>query len=250
MINCLPSCSLVPGFFMPTINKAMTRFEWLLLISLSVLWGGSYFFGGVAIRELPTLVIVVCRVVFAALILWGVMGILGRRMPRDPGIWIAFFATGFLNNVLPFSLIVWGQSHVASGVASILNGATPFFTVLVAHLLTSDEKMTPGRLAGVVLGMIGVGVMIGGEALENLGVDVLAQLAFLGGALSYAFAGVFGRRFRALGITPMATATGQVTASSLMLLPVMLFVDQPWTLAMPSPAVIGALYQAALTETH
>ncbi len=216
----------------------MTPFEWLLLISLSMLWGGFYFFVGVAVRELPTLVIVVCRIGFAALILLAVMRMLGQRMPNNLGVWAAFFAMGFLNNALPFSLVVWGQSHVASGVASILNGATPFFTVLAAHVFTSDEKMTAGRLAGVVLGMIGVAIMIGGAALDSLGVDVVAQLAFLGAALSYAFAGVFGRRFRALGVTPMATATGQVTASSLMLLPLMLFVDQPWTL--PLPSVAGA----------
>ena len=214
----------------------MTPFEWLLLISLSMLWGGFYFFVGVAVRELPTLVIVVCRIGFAALILLAVMRMLGQRMPNNLGVWAAFFAMGFLNNALPFSLVVRGQSHVASGVASILNGATPFFTVLAAHVFTSDEKMTAGRLAGVVLGMIGVAIMIGGAALDSLGVDVVAQLAFLGAALSYAFAGVFGRRFRALGVTPMATATGQVTASSLMLLPLMLFVDQPWTL----PSVAGA----------
>ncbi|MDE0728135.1 MAG: DMT family transporter, partial [Alphaproteobacteria bacterium] len=114
---------------------------------------------------------------------------------------------------------------------------------------TSDEKMTAGRLAGVVLGMIGVAIMIGGAALDSLGVDVVAQLAFLGAALSYAFAGVFGRRFRALGVTPMATATGQVTASSLMLLPLMLFVDQPWTLPLPSVAVLGALLGVAGLST-
>ncbi len=237
------------GFFVSEINQTMTRFEWLLLISLSMLWGGSYFFGGVAVRELPTLVIVVCRIGFAALILLAVMRMLGQRLPSDVHIWTAFFAMGFLNNVVPFSLVVWGQSHVASGVASILNGATPFFTVLVAHVLTSDEKMTGGRLMGVLLGMIGVAVMIGGEALDSLGIEVLAQLAFLGAALSYAFAGVFGRRFRALGVTPMATATGQVTASSLMLLPLMLFVDQPWTLPLPSVAVLGALLGVAGLST-
>ena len=227
----------------------MTPFEWLLLISLSMLWGGSYFFVGVAVRELPTLVIVVCRIGFAALILLAVMRMLGQRMPNNLGVWAAFFAMGFLNNALPFSLVVWGQSHVASGVASILNGATPFFTVLAAHVFTSDEKMTAGRLAGVVLGMIGVAIMIGGAALDSLGVDVVAQLAFLGAALSYAFAGVFGRRFRVLGVTPMATATGQVTASSLMLLPLMLFVDQPWTLPLPSVAVLGALLGVAGLST-
>ncbi|MBT3532410.1 MAG: DMT family transporter [Rhodospirillaceae bacterium] len=234
---------------MSKINKTMSPFEWLLLIALSILWGGAYFFGGVAVRELPTFVIVVSRVGLAALILLAVMRMLGQRMPTDRRIWAAFLAMGLLNNAIPFSLIVWGQSHVASGVASILNGTAPLFTVLVAHGLTRDEKMTGGRIFGVLAGLIGVAVMIGGQAVDSLGVDVLAQLAFLGAASSYAFAGVFGRRFQALGVTPMATATGQVTASSLILLPVMLFVDQPWTLPLPSAATVSALFGLAALST-
>ncbi len=233
----------------PTINRAMTPFEWGLLLSLSLLWGGSYFFAGVAVRELPTFVIVVARVGLAAVILWAVLRALGQRLPTDGRIWLAFFAMGALNNALPFSLIVWGQAHVASGVASILNATTPLFTVLVAHVLTADEKITPGRLIGVLLGLAGVTVMIGGAAVGELGVHMVAQLAFLGAALSYAFAGVFGRRFRALGVTPMATATGQVTASTVMLLPLMLYLDQPWTLPLPSPAAIASLVAIAGLST-
>ncbi len=138
---------------------------------------------------------------------------------------------------------------MASGVASILNATTPLFTVIVAHFLTSDEKMTGSRLLGVAMGFAGVIVMIGGDSLHGLGLDLLAPLACLGAGLSFAFAGVYGRRFKALGVTPMATATGQVTASSLMLLPVMLLVDQPWTLPMPSTAALGALVGVAVLST-
>ncbi len=232
-----------------TVNRPMRAFEWGLLLTLSVLWGGSFFFNGVAVRELPTLTVVFSRVALAALILWVALRLAGEPMPSAPRIWAAFFGMGLLNNVLPFSLIVWGQSHIASGVASILNATTPLFTVVVAHLLTSDEKMTSGRLAGVVIGLAGVAVMIGGEALKSLGVGVVAELACLAAAVSYAFAGVFGRRFRTMGLRPMATAAGQVTASSVLLLPVMLIVDKPWTLAVPSTNALLSLVGLAAVST-
>lgn len=227
----------------------MTALEWVMLVALSVLWGGSFFFTGVAVRELPPFTVVFSRVGLAALILLIVMRVLRQKVPTEPRVWAAFFAMGFLNNAVPFSLIVWGQSHIASGVASILNATTPLFTVLVAHWLTADEKMTGGRFLGVIVGLIGAAVMIGGEALRTIGVDIVAQLACLAAAGSYAFAGIFGRRFRAMGVSPIATAMGQVTASSLILLPVTLMVDQPWRLAMPSEAALGALIGAAVLST-
>jgi len=230
-------------------NRPMTAFEWGLLLTLSVLWGGSFFFVGVAVKELPPLTIVVLRVALAAFALLVILRLMGVKLPRDRRVWAAFFGMGLLNNVIPFTLIVWGQTHIASGVASILNATTPLFTVVVAHFLTADEKMTGGRIAGVLVGLAGVAVMVGGAALQTFGVNVIAQLAVLAAAISYAFAGVFGRRFKAMGVAPLATATGQVTASSLMLLPVMLVVDRPWTLTMPSIDAIAALVGLALLST-
>lgn len=230
-------------------NRPMSTLEWVLLLYLSVLWGGSFFFNGIAVKELPTLTVVVVRVVLAATMLLVVLRVLGTNLTRDGKVWLAYFGMGFLNNVLPFSLIVWGQSHIASGVASILNATTPLFTVIVAHVLTSDEKMTGGRLVGVLIGLMGVAYMIGGVSLASIGSDVLAQIACLAAALSYAFAGVFGRRFKSMGVTPMQTAAGQVTASSLMLTPVMLLVDRPWMLPVPSTAAILALIGVAALST-
>ena len=220
-------------------NKTMGGAEWAMLIALSALWGGSFFFNGVAVHGLPPLTIVVLRTGLGAVALWLFCRATGVRMPADRHIWLAFFVMGLLNNVVPFSLIVWGQTHIASGLAAILNATTPVFTVLVAHVLTADEKLTWNRLAGVVLGLAGVVVMIGPAALAGLGVAILAQIAVLGGALSYAFAGIFGRRFRAMGISPAVTALGQVTASTLMLAPIALFVDHPWTLVPPGLSVLG-----------
>lgn len=227
----------------------MTAFEWLLILSLSILWGGSYFFNGVAVRELPTFSIVVGRVVIAAAILWVIMRATGTRMPRESRVLWAFLGMGVLNNVIPFSLIVWGQGQIASGLASILNAATPVFTVLVAHALTADEKLSMRTGVGVVLGFVGVAVLIGGDALLSAVSTVYGQLACLGAALSYAFASVFGRRFARMSVPSLATATGQVTASSLVLVPLMLWVDRPWELPMPGATTWAALVGVAALST-
>ena len=234
---------------MPAINRTMTSYEWGLLLTLSVLWGGSFFFAGVAVKELPLFTIVSLRVAIAAIALNIILRIQNLHLPRNKTAWRAFLCMGILNNVIPFSLIVWGQSHLASGLAAILNATTPLFTVAVAHVLTQDEKMTGSRLIGVIIGFIGVAVMIGGKSSFILGNDIVAQLACLAGALSYAFAGIYGRRFKLMGITPMVTATGQVTASSIVLLPLMLIIDQPWTLAPPSTGALAALFGLALLST-
>jgi len=233
----------------PAINTSMGASQWAILVTLSFLWGASFFFNGVAVAELPVLTVVVVRVALAAAILQVALRLTGRRIRRDPRLWGTFFAMALINNVMPFSLIVWSQSHIASGLAAIVNATTPLFTVLVAHVFTRDEKLSAGRITGVVIGLSGVAIMIGLDALETLGVNVAAQIASLCAALCYASGAVFGRRFREMNVTPLETATGQVTASSAMLIPVMLLVDQPWTLPMPGPGVIAALIGVAALST-
>ena len=233
----------------PKSAPVMGGREWAMLLALSVLWGGSFFFNGVAVRELPSFTLVWLRVALAAIMLLGVLRLLGQRMPTRGAVWLAFFGMGLLNNVLPFVLIVWGQHRIASGLASILNATTPLFTVLVAHAMTPDEKLSPLKAAGVIAGFAGAAVMIGPDALGGLGTGVMAQLACLAAALSYAFAGIFGRRFRRMGVPPLATAAGQVSASALMLLPVVLLIDRPWTLAMPHAATWAAVLGVALLST-
>ncbi|HEV7368918.1 DMT family transporter [Arenibaculum sp.] len=223
--------------------------EWFLLLALSVLWGGAFFFGKVAVGELPPLTVVLGRVSLAAVALVAVVHALGGRMPRDLRVWGAFLVMGAINNVIPFSLIFWGQTQIASGLASILNATTPLFAVVFAHVLTRDERMTPARLVGVAVGIGGVVAMIGPQALDGLGTDVLAQAACLGASAVYALAGIYGRRFKAMGVPPLVIAAGQVTCSSVLMLPLVLLVDRPWTLAMPSPAAWGALVGLALACT-
>jgi drug/metabolite transporter (DMT)-like permease len=232
-----------------SINTAMGPREWAMLVALSVLWGGAYFFVTIALKELPPLTIVVLRAGLAALTLHAILRVLGIPFPTDRRAWAAFFCMGFLNTALPFTLTVWAQSHLAGGVASILNATTPLFAVVVAHYWTRDEKITAGRLAGVIVGFAGVVVMISAGALPSLGPDTLAQLTVLAAALFYAIAGVYGRRFRAIGVEPLATAAGMLTAAAILLFPVMLIMDQPWTMAKPGFASIGSILGLAVLAT-
>jgi drug/metabolite transporter (DMT)-like permease len=223
--------------------------EWAMLLALSVLWGGSFFFAGVAVRDLPAFSIVTVRVGVAAVALLVVARALGVVIPTDRQTLLAFAGMGLLNNVVPFCLIVWGQHHITSGLAAILNATTPLFTVLVAHALTPDERLTPAKMVGVVVGFAGAAVMVGPEVLSGLGVNVVAQAACLAAATSYAFAGIFGRRFRRMDVAPLATAAGQVTTSTLMLVPMALVVDHPWTLPMPGNDNLLALLGLGVLST-
>lgn len=227
--------------------QRMGATEWLLLLTLSVLWGGSFFFNRVAVADLPPLTVVLGRVGLAALALDLLVLLAGHRLPRPGAAWLPFLAMGALNNAIPFALIVWGQTRIGSGLASILNATTPLFTIVVAHALTRDDRLSPNRLAGVLFGLGGVAVLIGPAALGGLDGSVPAQLAVLGAALSYAFAGVFGRRFR--GLPPLLPAAGQVTGSTLLILPAALLVDRPWTLPPPAPAAWGAVLGLAFLCT-
>ncbi len=234
---------------MPPIRRRMTAADWGLLGLLSLLWGGSFFFNQVAVAALPPLSVVAARVVLAAAVLWTVLRVRGERVPRAPAVLAACLGMGVLNNAIPFTLIVWGQTHIASGVASILNASTPLFTVLLAHALTRDERLTPGRIAGVVTGFLGVAVMMGGAALGGAGMAVAAQAACVLAAVSYACASLWGRRFAALGVPPLATAAGQLTASSLILAPLALLVDRPWSLPAPGAAALASLVGVAVLST-
>ena len=227
--------------------KTMGVREWALLVLLSVLWGGSFFFGEIALAELPPFSVALSRVGIAALILILAVRAAGHRMPRGASLWGALIVMGGLNNLIPFCLILWGQTQLASGLAAILNATTPLFTVVLAHVLTGDEKMTGNRLGGVLLGLAGVSVLIGAGALRGLGVELAAQIAVLGAALSYGLAAIYGRRFARS--PPLVTAAGQVTAAAVMLLPVVLIVDRPWTLSSPGLSTWSAVLALAVLST-
>lgn len=214
------------------INPVMALGDWTRLLALSALWGGSFIFVEVAVAAVPPLTLVWVRVALAALCLWAIVLASGRSMPRAPQAWAAFAVLGLLNNALPFTLIAWGQTEIAAGQAAILNATTPIFAVLVAGLALSDEPLGWRKAAGVLCGLAGVAVMVGPGAVDGLGRPGLAQLAVLGAAFFYATAVVFGRRFAAMGLDPLVVATGQVSCSSLILLPLALTVDGPPTLVL------------------
>lgn len=223
--------------------------EWIMLITLSIVWGGSFLFVGIAVDDLPPMTIVLIRVGFSALILHLILKIQGISFPSEIKILTAFLILGLFNNVIPFTLIVWGQTHLASGLASILNATTPIFAVIVAHFYTSDEKLKPHKFGGVILGFLGVVIMIGADVFADVGNDVFAQVAILLAALSYAVSGIFGRRFGKMKISPINVATGQVTASSLIILPMVIVMDEPWTLPMPGHETLLSLTGLVLLST-
>src|SRR6476469_3948315 len=231
------------------IRSQMNRGDWLILGTLAVIWGGAFFFINVAVHHVPPLTYVWLRVSIAAAAMWLFLRFKRQPLGLPAKAWGSMFLLAFLNNALPFSLFGWGQTHIASGLASILNATTPIWGVVVAHFLTSDERMTPRKLAGVALGFGGVATMIGPTLLSKIGNDALAQLACVTASLSYALAAVWARRFKRMGLSPMSVTTGQLTAGAAMMLPLALFVDRPWEHAVPPLSAWGAIVALALLCT-
>src|SRR3954453_23584555 len=215
---------------MPTSDDRIDARDWSLLAGLSVLWGGSFFFNGVVLRELPPFTLVLLRVALAALILLPLL--LAYRLPFPKRVvgWRPFFAVALFNNVLPFSLIVVGQTYIPSGLASILNATTPLFTVVVMSA-AGEEKLIGRRVAGVIVGLVGVAILRGG----GLGLDSgqgIGILLCLAAAFSYGIAALLARRALASS-PPLATATFQLLASSLMMAVLAGVMERPWQLPMP-----------------
>lgn len=227
----------------------MTPAAWLMLLALSALWGSSYFLIEIALKGLPVLTLVTLRIALAACVLWLFVALTGARVPRAWRTWGAFFVMGILNNIIPFSLIVWGQTEISSSLAAILNATTPIFAVIVAGIALDDERITPARLVAVGLGFGGVVVMVGPDALRDLGGDALAQLAVVLAGLSYACASVFGRRFHRFGVAPLVSAACQVTMSSLLLLPVTLLGGGLASLSGATPTAWLAVASLAIFST-
>jgi len=220
----------------------MTATEWIMLLALSIVWGGSFFFFKILVAELPVLTIVMVRVTAAAILLVGIVYLSGQRMPRSRQTWIAFGMMGIFNNVLPFSLIIWGKTHIQSGLAAILNATSPLFSVVLAHLWTREERLTPNRVSGVLIGLVGVVVLMGTKALAGLNLTSLAQLAVIVAAISYAWSAIYARRFRAFGIPPLPMAAGQTVIAAVLATPLALLIDRPWAFShTPSLSAWGAL---------
>lgn len=231
-----------------TIERRMDATDWLILAALSVMWGCAFFFLAIQLKALPPFTIVLLRVGGAAALLLGWAAITGLKLP-GPKLWLAFVVLALLNNVIPFALYGFAQETISSALAGILNATTPLWGVLVAHLFTRDERATPAKVVGVLLGFAGVAAMTGGDALGGLGNDLIAQLACLVATLCYALAAIWSRRFVDAGITPLAVATGQLTAATVVMIPLALVVDRPWQLAMPGAGIWAAVIGMILVST-
>lgn len=220
--------------------------EWLLLGTLSILWGCSFFFVELALREIPAFTVALGRTGFAAGFL--LLVLIAARSPLLPLArrWREFILLGALRAAIPISLIAWAQTRIDSSVAGILNSTSPLFTMVIAHLLTSDDRLTPQKLTGCLIGMTGVAVMIGMEVVYQLGNGIEGQLAMLGATCSYGFAAVYGRRFDTGSNT--ASAAGMLCGATLLILPVALAVDHPWTLS-PGWQSMSALIGLAVLST-
>ncbi|MCB2116800.1 MAG: DMT family transporter [Rhodobacteraceae bacterium] len=225
-------------------QQRLTPRAWGLLLLLSAIWGASFLSNRAALEEVGVATTVAFRVAGAAVALW--LWIAARRLPvpRDPAYLWRFPVMGLLNNVIPFSLIVWGQQHVPSGLASILNATTAVFTVLVVTFVFPDERLTARKMLGVLLGFLGVAVAMGASALAAFDLASLGQIAILGASLSYAFAATFARH-ATRGLRPEVAAAGMLTAGALVMVPAALLIDGLPTLAY-HPATWAALIYLAL----
>ncbi|MBC7282818.1 MAG: DMT family transporter [Hoeflea sp.] len=225
----------------------MSAATWALLLLLGLIWGASFFFGRIAVQHVPPMTLVLLRVSLAAIALHLAFGRLPGFYAGLASRWPELLLLGLINNAIPFTLIFLGQTKIGAGLASILNATTPLWTVMIAQVLTTDEKISAAKLIGCALGLAGMVLLIGPAALGIADAPLWAKLAVVGAAVSYGFAAAFGKRFK--GLSPRITATGQLTASSLIMLPFALVVDQPWTLPMPPMEVIAAILALALVST-
>jgi drug/metabolite transporter (DMT)-like permease len=221
--------------------------EWAMLVLLSIFWGGSFFFVEIALRGFQPFALVFLRVTIATVILVVVVYIRGQRMPTSLKTWGAYVVMGTLNNTIPFCLIVWGQTRIDSGVASILNATTPIFTVLLAHFLTSDEHLTVHKLMGVLIGFFGVYLMMSPELKNGFSWRGLGQIAILGAAISYSFAGIFGKRFK--NESPMVTSTGMLICSTIMMAPLAIFSGSLGASVLSMQAIAAVIGIAAISTS-
>jgi drug/metabolite transporter (DMT)-like permease len=228
-------------------QSGMTSYEWSLLFLLSAIWGGSFYFFAILIKEIPVFTIVFFRVFLATLALWAVVFAMQLKPPTGWAQWKNYFVMGMINNVIPFSLIVWGETRVAPGLAAVLNATTPFFTVLIAHAFTANERLSWNRLTGALIGLFGVAALVGIDSIKSLGGDIIMQLAIVLASVFYGLSAVWARRFS--NMPPIVNAASQTAASSLMLLPLTLVFDHPWALSMPSNLALFSQLALALLCT-
>ena len=227
-------------------EKTETITDLALLGVLAVLWGASYTFIKIGVETIPPVTFIAARTLIAGGILFAIIAWRGLAMPRDAATWRRFAFQACLNSVVPFTLIAAAERSVDAGLATILTSTSPIFTFLLTALITRHEPVTARKLLGVGAGIVGIGLIVGMEALGGLGQQVWAQFAIIIATVSYAGAAIFGRGFK--GLDPIIPAAGSMLCGAVMLVPLSLVVDQPWTLA-PSTASILALLGLSIFST-
>lgn len=220
--------------------------ELALLALLATLWAASYTFIKLGVATITPVTLIAARTLIAGGLLFLILRLRGLAMPRDAAMWRRFLVQACLNNAIPFTLIAWAEQTVDAGLAVILNAATPIFTFLLTFAVTRHEPATGRKLAGVSIGMAGIGLIVGVQAFEGVGTALTAQLAVVAATISYAGAAIFGRNFK--GLDPMATAAGSLLCGAALLLPVSLVVERPWTLT-PSAESLLALLGLSVVST-
>ncbi|MGA6113412.1 MULTISPECIES: EamA family transporter [Agrobacterium] len=228
-----------------TPQNTITR-ELLLLALLSTLWAASYTFIKIGVETIPPITFIALRTLIAGLLLYVVIRLRGLRLPTDFATWRLFFIQACINSVLPFTLIAWAEQSIDAGLAVILNATTPIFTFLLTALVIRHEPVSGRKLFGTIAGMTGVCLIIGVEALSGAGEAIWSQLAVLTAAFSYACAAIFSKNFK--GLDPIMPAAGSLICGAVLLLPVSLIVDRPWTLS-PSAASLTALVCLSVFST-
>ena len=228
------------------MNPPMRLTDWLLLCLLSVLWGATFFFAAIGLRDFPPITLVLARVAIAALVLVVIIHAAGYRLPGTLAGWRPFAILALLNNLIPFSLIFIGQTRISSALASVLNATTPLFTLLIARAFVG-EPLQGHKLAGIGLGIAGVAVLMGPDLLTANQSSLSGMGCVLGGALSYGFAALWMRRLR--HIPPLLVAAAQVTCSTIMLLPLAALIDRFWELPAPRTPAVLAIFGLAVFGT-
>ena len=229
-----------------TQQKTLTLEGWILLFVLSAIWGGSFLSNRV-VEEVPVFTVVAFRVVLGAMLLWIWVFSRGLPLPKGGKRWALIALSSVLNNVVPFTLIVWGQQHIPSGLAGILNSMTAIFTVLLAALVFADERLTIRKLGGVALGFVGVVLAIGVSSLKQLDPFSLGQIAVVGATMSYAVAGAVGR-FAMAGLRAEVGAASTLTVSSLIMIPLALSFEGIPSLDLVATTWAGLLYLGVMAS--
>ena len=230
-----------------TEQKTLTLQGWLMLFALSAIWGGSFLSNRVVLGEVQVFTVVAFRVTVAAMLLWAYVLWKGLPLPKGARRWALIGLSGLLNNVVPFTLIVWGQQHIPSGLAGILNSSTAVFTVLMASLVFADERLTLRKAIGVGLGFFGVSLTVGLSSLASFDPYSLGEMAVIGATLSYAVAGLIGR-FALAGLRSEVGAAATLTASTLVMLPLALWRDGTPAFAYAASTWAGLLYLGVMAS--